>query len=45
VKKVQGNGIYAIKMVGSCRGKLRNVGVGVGVGVGLGLGLGLGLCL
>ena len=26
VKKVIGNGIYAIKMVGSCRGKFRNVG-------------------
>ena len=26
VKKVQGNGMYAIKMVGSCRGKFRIVG-------------------
>ena len=26
VKKVEGNGVYAIKMVGSCRGKFRKVG-------------------
>ncbi len=26
VKKVEGNGVYAIKMVGSSRGKLRKVG-------------------
>ena len=26
VKKVEGNGVYAIKMVGSCRGKFKKVG-------------------